>query len=436
MPTFHHSPCRIKIFFLVSQNHGERADILRCEILYQFGGLYADIDFECLKPFDILHQAYTFYGALFPLENDALISNGIIDSIPGHPLIKYYLDILRQHWKNPALRSKILHRTGPFAFQEAFFQTLKNNPDEDIIALPPSYFFPIKHSMAAHMPSNNEPSLCHPETFAIHHWEGAWDKKEARVQCTEEKHMVIIITSYNTARWCERNLLSVFQQQYSNYTVILTDDCSFDDTFDLVTACVKKYKQEHRVHLMRNATRYHKLTNLTSMINQCDDHDIVVLLDGNDWLAHNKVFTSINNTYADPDIWITYGQFAEFDNKGHYGRGFNEDIPDWVIENDLLRSQFGAFSHLRTFYAKLFKKIRHEDLMYNGEYVKMALDTAIMLPMMEMARYHFKFIPDILYVYNTTNELCNHYISRQTQYMLDRIIRSRRPYPALYSLFS
>jgi mannosyltransferase OCH1-like enzyme len=32
----------------------KKTDILRFEILYQFGGLHKDTDFECLKPIDDL----------------------------------------------------------------------------------------------------------------------------------------------------------------------------------------------------------------------------------------------------------------------------------------------------------------------------------------------------------------------------------------------
>jgi hypothetical protein len=171
------------------------------------------------------------------------------------------------------------------------------------------------------------------------------------------------------------------------------------------------------------------------MIYQCNDHDIILALDDDDWFPNKNVFTHINNIYTNPDIWITYGQYAELNTKGEYNPGFNKPIPNYVIEYGLFRSQYYAFSHLRTFYAKLFKKIRLEDLMFNGEYFAMSWDLAIMIPMIEMARYHFKFIPDYLYIYNATNEINDHMVSKETQEFHDRIIRSRQPYHALQSLF-
>ena len=42
-------------------------------------------------------------------------------------------------------------------------------------------------------------------------------------------------------------------------------------------------------------------------------------------------------------------------------------------------------THLRTFYAWLFKKINLEDLLLDGEFFKMTGDQAILYPMIEMA---------------------------------------------------
>lgn len=71
---------------------GERADILRLEILNRFGGVYVDVDFECLRPIDELLDGVTcFFGAL----DSGRISNAIIGARPGHPLFRRALDELR-----------------------------------------------------------------------------------------------------------------------------------------------------------------------------------------------------------------------------------------------------------------------------------------------------------------------------------------------------
>ncbi len=56
--------------FESATNWGEKADILRYEILYQIGGLYVDTDFECVRSFDTLHHLCDFYVGLETLEHN------------------------------------------------------------------------------------------------------------------------------------------------------------------------------------------------------------------------------------------------------------------------------------------------------------------------------------------------------------------------------
>ena len=45
-----------------ANNYGRKADIWCFEILEQFGGLYLNVDFECLRPEIVtLHYTYDFY---------------------------------------------------------------------------------------------------------------------------------------------------------------------------------------------------------------------------------------------------------------------------------------------------------------------------------------------------------------------------------------
>jgi mannosyltransferase OCH1-like enzyme len=62
----------------------ERADILRLELLHRHGGVYLDADFECLKPIDpLVVGASCFLGLL----DSGRVSNAVIGSVPGHPLL-------------------------------------------------------------------------------------------------------------------------------------------------------------------------------------------------------------------------------------------------------------------------------------------------------------------------------------------------------------
>ena len=63
-----------KTLYELSWNYGMKSDVLRYQLLWNFGGLYVDVDGECLKPFDILVEKLSFFvGYLTPF---ALVLKG------------------------------------------------------------------------------------------------------------------------------------------------------------------------------------------------------------------------------------------------------------------------------------------------------------------------------------------------------------------------
>lgn len=243
----------------------------------------------------------------------------------------------------------------------------------------------------------------------------------------EEKPLVVLITSYKNSRWYERNLRSVFTQNYSNYRVIYIDDCSPDKTGELVEKYIAKCNQNVRVQLIRNEVRVGALANIFKGVHLCDDDEIVVSLDGDDWFADRDVLSKINEAYQDPDVWLTHGSMIEYPNNS---AAWCIPVPDEIIQANLFRT-YRCPSHLRTFYAWLFKLIHEEDLKYNGDFFIMTWDQAMMFPMIEMAGGRHKYIADILYVYNIANAINDNKVNAQLQRDLEDIIRRMPPYQRL-----
>jgi hypothetical protein len=247
-----------------------------------------------------------------------------------------------------------------------------------------------------------------------------------------QRPVVIIIPSYNNAQWVEKNLSSVFMQQYDNYRVIYIDDCSQDQTYKLATQITKMYKQENRTTIVRNNGRSGALANLYTAIHACDDACIIVTLDGDDWLAHEQVLSTVNR-YYDKDIWMTYGQFQEYPT---HTCGHCVPFPETIINNNAFRTfhteeALLPASHLRTFYAWLFKSIPLKDLLTKNSFYPMAWDIAFICPMLEMSGYRQVCIDEILYIYNRSNPLSDCYKNATLQRQLAKHILTQKPFSAL-----
>jgi mannosyltransferase OCH1-like enzyme len=72
----------------------ERSDLLRYELVRRFGGVYLDMDFECLKPIDELIDGIDFFVGNIVSEQlggeivRQRVGSAIIGAVPGHPILE------------------------------------------------------------------------------------------------------------------------------------------------------------------------------------------------------------------------------------------------------------------------------------------------------------------------------------------------------------
>lgn len=250
--------------------------------------------------------------------------------------------------------------------------------------------------------------------------------------CIEEKKIVVVIPSYNNQDWYKKNLNSVFDQKYSNYKVIYVDDLSPDGTGDLVKEYVSQQKMEDRCFVVTNEVRYGPLFNRYKAIHSCDDDAIIVLLDGDDWFKHEHVLSYINTLYSTEGVLLSVGNACRSTTGKKIG---HRDYTQKELDEFGFRQLGFRGVHPRTFYAGLFKKIKAYDFMDGGKFLAVATDVAFMLPMFEMARYHYKYIDELLYVYNDENPLNLYKSKKERQIYFDLITRNRKPYEQLEDNF-
>lgn len=263
-----------------------------------------------------------------------------------------------------------------------------------------------------------------------------------------ERPMVVVIPSYNNIQWYEKNLDSILSQEFTNFRVIYIDDCSKDGTGDAVENYLREKGVDFRVthfcdglcvmpdlvtdhpfQIVRNINRTGALANLFRAIHTCDDDEIVVTVDGDDWLPDPRVLNRLNKTYGQGQIWLTHGKMIEYP-KG--STAWCIPVPADIIARNAFR-EFRCPSHLRTFYAWLFKRIDGDDLFYKGEFFPMAWDMAIMFPMIEMAGERHAYVSEVNYVYNMANQINDNKVNADLQNECDRVIRAKKRYQRLES---
>jgi glycosyltransferase involved in cell wall biosynthesis len=214
-----------------------------------------------------------------------------------------------------------------------------------------------------------------------------------------DTNFIIVVTVYNSEKYIGDCVKSILSQDYKKYKLIVVDDASTDKTSKILKRLsgFKYFKNKERIGSA--------VANIVKGINLCpgDKEDVIVIVDGDDWLYDHDVLSYLNLVYQDKDVWLTYGQFTSIS-----GRLENYCQP--LADTRRYRKK-GAWttSHLKTIKRKLWDKINDKDLRdKKGNYFKRFEDICYMYPAVEMAGVkHIKCIKKILYVYNDGNNMCS-----------------------------
>lgn len=137
----------------------ERADILRLEILFRYGGVYADTDLECLRPIEeLLGDEELVCVCLKP----GRVTNTFIAAAPGHPLLERALRELTPmdvYWSTSA-KASIKEAAGPPLLRRLVAEY------PGVRLLEPPLFFPSS-------PVERE------RAFGVHHTARSWHNATA-----------------------------------------------------------------------------------------------------------------------------------------------------------------------------------------------------------------------------------------------------------------
>jgi mannosyltransferase OCH1-like enzyme/glycosyltransferase involved in cell wall biosynthesis len=442
-------------------DYATMSKIVRYEILHKFGGLFVEPNLKCYESFNPLHLYYDFYAGLGTLKSYGAVSNSIIGSRAEHPILAACMQHIQQ--SNTTLPHdplglgswRIRHLSNT-PLTQAVYNYSGQNYNSDII-FPRIFFDANKVKKCFYhetgVVESSYKNLNYPlETFCSR---GAYSHKsnindhELSPECLEpsitddaasldfissnypksEKSIVVIIASYNNSTWYKQNLFSVFMQKYTNYKVIYVDDASPDGTGNLVEQFIKKYNLKDKVILIKNqereggaAANYYKATKL------CNDDDIIVHLDGDDWFAHENALAVLNKVYSNEDVWLTYGQFQYH---AIARPGYCKAFPSEVIKTNAFREYSWTVHHPRTFYAWLFRLIKRQDLQFKGKFIPASWDVAHMFPMLEMAGPRIKFIPYLLHIHNKSTAININKVIGDFQAVMNAYLRLKPKYARL-----
>jgi len=131
---------------------------------------------------------------------------------------------------------------------------------------------------------------------------------------SSEKPLVTIsIPCYNSGKFIQQCLRSVFIQNYHNYEVVIVDDASTDNTIDIIRKFSKSYKMDEKIRLFSHSsncgcgrTEKHAI--------EFGKGELVIILDSDDALAtSNAIDVLVEAHKKHPEASLVYSDFYNCD---------------------------------------------------------------------------------------------------------------------------
>ena len=203
--------------------------------------------------------------------------------------------------------------------------------------------------------------------------------------------LVIVSTFWNSEKYVADCIKSIKNQYYGKFVAYMVDDMSTDNSYNVALEAIDG---DERFILIKNTEKKYKTKNFIDVINNNSDidwDDVIVEIDGDDQLSDNFVLGLINKIYTNENIWICGSKWMDKNGVvGNYGK----------FSANKARIKSWNFSHMRTYRAFLFRMIKEEHLMFEGEYFKAGCDIGAGIPMLEMAGdEHFYYLDQVTYIY-------------------------------------
>jgi len=292
-----------------------KADIIRWELLHQYGGVFLDADSICIEPIDDeLMSKKCFAGWEQEEVRPGLIATGTMGFPPKHQLTKAAVKwIIKNEVSQEKTNRMAWRNVGP-GLLTILYNTGKYN---DLHVFPSYTFLPI------HLTGLEYKG--HGKIYAYQEW-GSTKQSYENMNSVElpsqflkpqaENGVSILVSSYNTKfKYIQECLQSIKQQNgYYNIQLVWINDGSSDLNTQLLKKTLDNFSKTTRfidVLYYENEMNMGIGYTLNNGINMCF-YDLIVKMDSDDIMFDDRILKQLEFMKENPNVMICGSQINCF----------------------------------------------------------------------------------------------------------------------------
>ena len=253
------------------------------------------------------------------------------------------------------------------------------------------------------------------------------------VKAEYERSIGVITAVYNAEAYIEKCIRSIAAQDYTEYRVFIIDDCSTDNTLQVANdtvASLPPWQRHHFEVFSRHSENVGAVANHFNLIKNYVEEQIVMIIDGDDWLVNDpNIFSMYNNLYEE-GAEFTYGScWSVVDNIPLIAQEYPPEVKANKSYRDYKFNWNMPYTHLRTFHSTLVKDLVAEDLMVDGVWPRAGGDTALFYYLLDKADPDkVVCVPEVVYNYNDANPLNDYKVNAKEQNATASKVLNKSPF--------
>jgi hypothetical protein len=381
-----------------------KADIIRWEILYKYGGIFIDADSICIEPFDDeIISKKSFAGWEQEEVRTGLIATGTMGFPEKHPLVKEAIKWIRNNEVSQA-KAKLMawQSVGP-GLLTRMYNTKKFN---DLHIFPSYTFLPI------HLTGLEYKG--HAKIYAYQAWgstKQSYDTMNS-LQLPEQfkkpsNSVSILVSSFNTKTVYVQECLNSIKQQIGlfNIELVWINDGSDKLNTLLLKKCLDNFEKTTRftkVVYYENDINKGIGYSLNLGINLCSN-EIIIKMDSDDIMFHDRIQKQLDFMEKNPDIQVCGAQVTFFKDTIE-NKTYSTNHPSITWDEYKIKKSHWITNHPTLCYRK-------SAILNVGNYdknkSKMTEDFEIALKLLKCYKYIYNFPEPLLYYRIHENQVTN-----------------------------